>query len=129
HACGQAHESAGRDNHFFGETAIALDAEDFAAQAHGLFAATAEFAFAAENVGLDGDGIAGFPFGSASVSLAWFGTCRRDAGAPRFADLDDFSGNFAAGNARELYGDGQTGFLQPKVKMIQAAGLHLDDDF
>ena len=38
-------------------------------------------------------------------------------------------GDFAAGRARQLHGNRQAGFLQPEIEMIQAAGLHLHDDF
>jgi len=105
-----------------------LHAEDFAAQTHGIFAAQTEFAFPAKKIGLDGDRIADAPPGSASVSLAFFGTRRRDGGAPR-ANLHDFAGDFTARRAGELDGDGQAGFFEPKIEVIQTAGLHLDDDF
>lgn len=47
---GQAHERASGDADKFGKTAIALDAEELAAQAEGFLTATAELAFAAENI-------------------------------------------------------------------------------
>ena len=107
----KAHEGAFGDEDFFGEAAVALDAEEFAAKAEGFVALAAEFAFAAEEIGLDGDGVGGFPIG--------------DAGA----DLEDFAGDFAAGSARQ--GDFEREFagLEPEVEMVEAAGLDLDDDF
>ncbi len=95
----------------FGEAAIAGDAEQLAAEAEGFVAAPAEFAFTAEDVGLDGHKVAGFPV--------------LDGGAKG----NDASGDFAAEGAGELDGDGQAAFLGPEVEAVQAAGLDLDEGF
>ena len=57
----EADEGAGGDEDFFGETAIAIDAEKLAEEAEGFIAAPAKFAFATKKIGLDGDFIAGMP--------------------------------------------------------------------
>ena len=125
HALGQSHQRAGGHDDLFRKTAIALHAENFAAQTNRVLAAPAEFAFAAKKIGLNGHGIADFPRRSASVPQA----CRRDGGAPSAPDFHDFSGDFTAGRAREWHGNRQARFFEPQIEMIQAARSHLHDDF
>ena len=70
-----------------------------------------EFASATENIGLHRHSIARVPIGNI------------------FSHRRDLPGHLAARYARQLYRDWQTTFLQPKIKMIQAASPHRDDYF
>lgn len=45
------------------------------------------------------------------------------------AELEDFAGDFAAGDAREGERDGQFAFFKPEVEAVQAAGADADNDF
>lgn len=107
----EADEAAGRGEDFFGETAIAIDAEELTEEAQGFVAAPAKFAFTAEEIGLDGNFIAGTP-------------------VPRLrdvaADREDASGNFAAERAGKSDLNGQAGGLGPEIDVVQAAALDLD---
>jgi hypothetical protein len=82
-----------------------------AEQAHGVIAAAAEFALAAKQVGLHGDMIAWLPDGNGA------------------ANFEDAACGFATGSTRKLYGNRQSAFFQPKIEMIESAGMNLDDDF
>ena len=110
----EADERAGRDEDFFGETAVAIDAEELAEEAEGFVATPAEFAFAAEEVGLDRDFIAGTPIPRV-----------RDVAA----DREDAACDFAAECARKFDGNGQAGGLGPEIDVVEAAALDLDDGF
>jgi hypothetical protein len=105
----KADKGASGDEDFFGETAVAIDAEELAEEAQRFIAMSAEFAFTAKEVGLDGDFIAGMPF--------------LDVAAQRqYAACD-----FAAERARQLDGNGQASRFGPKIDVVQAAALDLHD--
>ncbi len=106
----EADEGAGGDEDFFGETAIAIDAEKLAEEAEGFIAAPAKFAFATKKIGLDGDFIGGMPF----LDVA--------------ANSEDAARNFAAECARQLDGNGQAGGFGPEIDVVKAAALDLDDN-
>jgi len=110
-ACREADESASRDENFFGEPAIAIDTQELAEEAEGFVAAPAEFAFATEEIGLDGDFVSRTPI----LHVA--------------AERQDTTCNFPAERARELNGYGQAGGFGPEINVIEAAALNLNDSF
>jgi hypothetical protein len=107
----QSNERAGWNQNFFREAAVALHAEDFAAQAERFLTAFAELAFATKEIRLDRDAVAAFPILHAT------------------ADLGNNSRNFAAGRARELQRNRQAGFFEPEIEMVQTTEVDLNDDF
>src|SRR5262249_54567500 len=111
HTGRQADQRAGRNQNFFREPAVALHTENLATQTERFLAAPAELALAAKNIGLDRDAIAALPILH---------------GAPVFGNR---SGNFTAWSARKLERDGQAGFFEPEIEVIEAAGFDLNDDF
>jgi hypothetical protein len=80
-----------------------------AEEAEGFVAASTEFAFAAKEIGLDGDFIAGMPI----VDVA--------------ADCKDAASDFAAERAGELNGHGEAGGFGPEIDVVEATALDLDD--
>ena len=111
HAVRQADEGAGGNDDAFGEATITIDAEQFATDADGFLALFTEFAFTAKDAGLHSDGVAHKPI----FYMA--------------AEFQNTSGHFAAGGARQGNFYGETGFFEPEVKVIDAAGVDLHDDF
>jgi hypothetical protein len=103
-------EGAGGDEDLFGETAITLDTEELAMEADGFFALEAEFALAAEDVGLDGDAFAEGPV---------FYVC---------AEFENFAGDFAAESFGERDRDGEFALLGPEVETVEAARADADDN-
>lgn len=108
---GQFDQRASGNNNLFGESTVARYAKQFATEAEGFLALLAELARAAEQIGLDGDAVAGLPIGD------------------RTADGSDHTGHFAARRAREWDGNRQAGGFEPEIEVIQAAGADGDDDF
>jgi hypothetical protein len=107
---GEADERTGGDKDFFGETAVAVNAEKLAEKTQRFVAALAKFAFAAKEIGLDGDFIAGLPVLDSA------------------AEGDDPARNFAAECARQIDGNGQAGRFSPEIDVIETAALDLNDD-
>ena len=108
-ALGKANETASGNENFFGEAAVAIDAEELAKETEGLFAAHTEFTFAAEEVGLNGDFIANTPI------------------LYVIADGEDAAGDFAAKRTWKLDGNGQSGGFGPEIDVVKAAALDLND--
>lgn len=106
-----ADKRASRDENFFGETAITIDPQQLAKQTKRLLAASTEFAFAAEKVGLDCDLITGAPV----INIA--------------ANCEDATRDFAAERAGKLNWNRQAGGFSPQIDMVQPAALHLNNRF
>lgn len=108
---GKADKAAGGDENFFGESAVAIHAEQLAKETERFIAALTKFTLAAKEIGLDGDFIAGFPvFDSVPHS-------------------NDPPGNFTTESAGQLNWNGQASRFCPEIDMIKAAALNLDDGF
>jgi hypothetical protein len=82
-----------------------------AEKAERFIAALAEFAFATEEVGLDGNVVAGTPIFHVA------------------ADHQDAACDFTTEYAGELDGNGQAGRLGPEIDVVKAAALDLNNRF
>jgi len=104
-------QRASWDNDFFRKPAVALHAEEYAINANGFLSTPTKFASTTKNIRLHRHPIAGAPFSNI------------------LSQRRNLSSDLAARYARQLDWDWQASFLQPKIKMIQAASPHRDDYF